>query len=647
MLDKKALRRFAAEHPAPAIPLNHGLLHASQVDHIIRTAVRNISRRRTLVLYIYDRKRAAGSDKTPAWTMFQAGGDYISLARREDGSAHWREAAFENLGREYNFTGKCAFYSARDEQRVCDFFRDHGHGGIAALVRAQNAVLDERSQERRRRREKTAMERMRPLRALPRGWQGWAKRDIMPAYFFYDRRKSAESVTGICSACGKDVTLTGAKHNATAVCPHCGRELTMKSKGRMGTVTDRGTVQFIQRTGPDELVVRIVKPYHTYTRDGARREFHENARIFVRRGPDGKVMTEPYYYAYNKGTLTHWIPGERPGFFGHYQYGFEADTCGHVYCRNLPEALAGTPWEYCPVAAFYGHDREPMQLPPFLAAQLDHPKLEHLIKIGFFRLASDLAYGRLSKDALDEAQDRTHRILKIAADDVPFLRELDADMGMLKMFQGYAGLKDRQRLLRWQLDNQVTRDIGQVLEHVTPHKLMKYMDGVSGKYGSMQRAVSEYRDYLDMCAKLGYDLGNSFVLYPKDLRDAHDRAARCVKAEADAKLRRDFQAAIRAVSGHLDFEMGGMKIVLPDGPDDIVAEGQALHHCVGGYVDRVARHECVILFLRRCENPDKPFYTVEIRGGKIVQVRGRDNGDATPEVERFMEMWERQVLRAA
>lgn len=655
MLNKKVLRQFADNNPAPIIPANHGLLHAQQVDYIIRTAVRIIGHRRTLVLYVYDRAKAADGDFTPAWTVFQAGVDYITLARREDGSTHWRTAAFERLGSSYYFTGKCAFYSAQDEQRVCGFFRDYDHGGIAALARAQQAILDKRSQERQCRREKHIIDHMSSIRALPRGWQAWVRRSIMPAYFFYDYQKGAKSVTGICSACGKDITLIGVKHNAKAVCPHCKRELTMKSKGHMGRIWDRDTVQFIQRTGPDELVVRILKLYHTYDRDTAKREFRENARIFIRHGRDGTVQSEYYYYSYGGGTLTDWKRGVRP-VFSHYQYSFEADVCGHVYCGNLPRAMAGTSWEYCPVAAYYGHFRGPMELAPFLQAHVEHPRLEHLVKVGFFNLASDLAYGRLRGGALDEAQDRTHRLLGVAAEDVPFLRELDVNAGDLLTFRECADAKDRQKFFLWRREHGVERDVAQCLEHMTPHKFMKYAEQQypvllkqktqygGQRYRDLQAVVTEYRDYLDMCTKLGYDLGNSFVLYPKNMQQAHDRAARRVKAKADAKLRQDFKAAIRAICGHLDFEMDGMRLLLPSTPEELAAEGNALHHCVGGYADRVARKECVILFLRQCEDIDKPFYTVEVRGGKIAQVRGMGNCAATPEVEAFMSQWEHQVL---
>ena len=656
MLDKKALRKFTADNPAPAIPPGHGLLHAPQVDYIVRTAVRIIGHRRTLVLYIYDRERAASGDSTPIWTMFQAGEDHITLARREAGSTHWREATFENLGEDYSFTRMCAFYSVQDEQRVCDFFRDHDHGGMAALTLAQQAILDKRRQERQCRRERRTIDRMRPLHALPRSLEGWVRREVMPAYLRCGHTSVRRPVTGICTSCGKEATLPSAAHNSKITCPHCKRELTVKSAGKMGRHYDRDTVQVIERISGNEVVARIMKVWHDYDRDhlAPTERIYENARVFIRLGPDGKAAVEPYYYSYNRGTLTHWMPGDRPICY-RFNENFEAVTCGHVYCRNLPKTLAGTPWEYCPVTAFYEHFHEPMQLWPFLRAYLEHPRLEHLVKTGFFSLAADLAYRCGYADTLDESQHRTHRILQVEAEDVPFLRGLDPDMGTLEVFQGYAGLKDRQRLLRWQLDNQVTRDVDQILEHMTAHKLMKYMDGQyaglradggRGRYHNMQSTVSEYRDYLGMIAQLGYDMDNSFVLYPKDLQKAHDRVQGRLKAKADAQLRRDFKAAMKAISGRLDFEADGMKFLLPTTPEELAAEGNALHHCVGSYANRVARKECIILFLRRCENLAKPFYTVEVRGRKIIQVHGKGNCDPTPEVNAFMSKWERQVLRA-
>ena len=64
-------------------------------------------------------------------------------------------------------------------------------------------------------------------------------------------------------------------------------------------------------------------------------------------------------------------------------------------------------------------------------------------------------------------------------------------------------------------------------------------------------------------------------------------------------------------------------------------------------MDRVAKQECVILFLRRAAEADKPFYTLEIRNRKVVQAQTMNHQPPTPEVQRFLDQWEREVLQTA
>ena len=154
-----------------------------------------------------------------------------------------------------------------------------------------------------------------------------------------------------------------------------------------------------------------------------------------------------------------------------------------------------------------------------------------------------------------------------------------------------------------------------------------------------------------MSAKLGYNMANSFVLRPKDLQAAHDMVQLKAEIKDAAKLREDFAAAMKSISRNLDFEMDNMIIIVPSSPDEIVAEGHALRTCVGtgGYIERVVRRECIILFLRRCEDVSKPFYTVEVdvHSRKAVQVRGMQNAGMTADVRSFMDRFERDVLMAA
>lgn len=655
MPDKKICRKFAA--PGVAMSKDSGLLHAEQVKYIVQTAVRIIGHRKTLVLYIHDREQAALGDFRPLWTMFHNKDGYITLARQEDGKTSWRTASFDNLERDWSFVEDCAFYSPEDQERLERYFHGESHG-FDPLLQAQGAMKARRLEQRLEKRRQKVRDRMACVPALPRGWKSWAYRTALPAYFFYDTQKSRKTVEGVCTGCGHEVTLSGVKYGAKGTCPHCGRELIMKSRGRRGWMDDRGTCQVIQRTAPDEIVIRIIKVDCYYKGDTPVRGAHENARLFIRF--DGSVQTrlEEYYYSYSE---TRWKPGARP-VYSVWRYNYEADISGYVYCKNLPDVFENTPWQYCPLAAFYQHFRRPMEVMPFLTAHLEQPRLEHLVKVGFFSLALDMAYNRYDRNIpLDQTQDRTHRVLQVQAEDVDFLRELDVDFEKLRTYQEYcwAGLKDRRKLFFWQLEHGVGRDILETLDYMTVHKMLRYLDSQyailkdrrtlahTARYRSMQDVLSEYRDYLDMCAGQDYDMRSSFVLYPRDLQASHDRVAGHITARNDEGTKRAFKAAYACVGDGLDYEYRGMAIVRPDTPDEIVAEGNALHHCVGSYIGRIAKRECLILFLRRREDLAKPFYTIEVRHRRIIQVRGQGNRDPTPEVQNFVNHWTREVLRAA
>ena len=153
MLNKRKCQEFA--NPDLKMAWNNGLLHADQIDFIIRTAIKIISHHKTLVLYVYPRLQAVRGDFRPLWAVFQDKNDYITLEEcGEDGSFRWRTAAFENLGKSQEFTRKCAFYSVKDEERVIRYLKSDSGNGIKALTSFQSNILENRRRERRKIREK-------------------------------------------------------------------------------------------------------------------------------------------------------------------------------------------------------------------------------------------------------------------------------------------------------------------------------------------------------------------------------------------------------------------------------------------------------------------------------------------------------------
>ncbi len=90
----------------------------------------------------------------------------------------------------------------------------------------------------------------------------------------------------------------------------------------------------------------------------------------------------------------------------------------------------------------------------------------------------------------------------------------------------------------------------------------------------------------------------------------------------------------------------GLVLVVPQNMDEIKAEGAALHHCVGSYVDRIAKGETTIFFVRRAESKDKPYFTMEFNNNHIIQCRGLHNCSMPSDVEAFVKVFEKKMQEA-
>ena len=84
-------------------------------------------------------------------------------------------------------------------------------------------------------------------------------------------------------------------------------------------------------------------------------------------------------------------------------------------------------------------------------------------------------------------------------------------------------------------------------------------------------------------------------------------------------------------------------IVLPKNAEEIRREGRTLNHCVGNYVERVAKGETLILFVRKESDPETPYFTLEYRNNHVVQCRGKFNCAMPKEVESFVKLFERKM----
>lgn len=652
-IDKKACRQFLQ----PVTPPNSdcGLFLVQSLTYIVRTAIKIVGHRRLLILCLYARGETPDSRPQLAFTVFQASDSFVTYDHDPDSKTRWRTAMLDNLDKAYNFSSrKCAFYSLPDEQRVLSFCKRRSNEGFHALDRLQIGIREKERRLRVRQRQQKVVNEFRPLRSLPGDLREWLGREALPAYFYYDTKKGAKKVRGVCSACGQESALEGVRHNAKGVCPCCGRGLTMKSNRKHGYLYDQVTASVVQCLRDGELVVRIVKAYRSHRRgEPAQMNFYEEIRVVVRRSINGKFEAAPYHKSNYNAVLTPWKKGYPPEMFL-YGPNFDAETCGYLYTRNLKRELNGTPWQYCQLEPFYRGIHDQMEVAPYLTAYRKYPAIEFFVKLKLFWLATQIVYRGNYQDGqelLDPQGKNLREVLQIEPSDLPWLQRSEhgvRDLLLLRVLRR-EGYQPSEELFSW-LDIHSISETGCLelaLQYTTPHKLTRYLDQQFAKrrpdsYPGRESTLSDYKDYLGFCEELGYDLRNDFVLFPKHLKQAHDQALSRIKQKDVEQYDAQIAGIREGLKRQYQFKSKGLVVMPPQSAQEIVIEGQKLHHCVGSYAEDMANNVCAILFIRQEKRKSKPFYTVEVRDDRIIQVRGANNCAPTPEVKDFLAVWKKK-----
>ena len=153
----------------------------------------------------------------------------------------------------------------------------------------------------------------------------------------------------------------------------------------------------------------------------------------------------------------------------------------------------------------------------------------------------------------------------------------------------------------------------------------------------------DYEDYIEQLHRLRIPINNA-SRFPKDLYKAHEELSKLI-AEIDKKIdaadlkekNRILEKLVNEVKPLYDVKSKDFVIIWPKTKKDFVLEGQLQHNCVGGYFERCVKGRTTVFFLRRKENQDKPFCTVEFNNGTLIQCRTIYNKDAPEDARKYME----------
>ena len=669
-MNKRFCRKYLDPEWKPN--LNSGVLYLSQITYVVHTDVKNIAGHRTLLLYFYATEKIKAGVIKPSLIVFQTLYEYFTYDQLDETKTRWRVSCIDNIyvdSSHYycpSIDKKSCFYSRKDELRVMQFCKNHAKTGFEAIYHLQTYLFTAKCRQRKEAKELKIKNRMKPIRPYPKDIEKWAIKEVFPAHAFYTYKKHKKQQLCYCTNCKTENLISGVRHAHSGVCPNCGRMITFHAMGRHPRVYDQITTQYIDKVG-NEYLLRIIKGSVSYTNNYTKPEyrFWENARCFIS-AKNQRLYTEPYYHSYSFNSYP-WRAGARP-HMNKWQYHFESDVCGNLYTKNLDKLFQSSPWQYCPIKDFYEFDREPLEVLPFMRTYLQSPMLEYLVKLRLYRLAADFVYQRSEgfssyNNCLNTSGKSLRDVLKVSPTYLPLMQAINISMKTCSLLQKIIakGIVVNEDLLRWCQKHDIydADDLAICLRHMSAYKMIQYLQQQHDElkaivvpfayqpYGTMNSVFTLYKDYIYLCEMMKYDLSNTIVLYPNHLKEVHDNTAKLFDEDKVRIYNQCIADSYSELTKQYQFKKHGMLIKVPQTSDDIVAEGQALHHCVNSYVERVAKKQCSILFLREKEQPDKPFYTIEIRKEEVVQVRGFDNCDPSPKVRRFIEEWQKKKVHSA
>lgn len=154
-----------------------------------------------------------------------------------------------------------------------------------------------------------------------------------------------------------------------------------------------------------------------------------------------------------------------------------------------------------------------------------------------------------------------------------------------------------------------------------------------------------YEDYLDAEYMLRGEKLSKMTKYPKNLVQAHHNRTSIKKIIEEEKLKlklekaKELEKQLYAAHKSLEYKGSKYSIVVPNNSDDVIQEGNDLNHCVGSYIGKISRGETFIVFMRKTEDIDTSFITVEIKNGEIVTALGQQNRTISVEERKFLHLY--------
>ena len=594
-----------------------------------------------LEIAIFTWGRIVAGENEPTYRVFLHDGKYDTWETEEE---KWRTATIEHLWdfREKSEEEKAAYgthwYKEHDRKLIVDFTGSEKQD-------IHSAVLEWQQYKKHRGETEVIDAAMSLIPDIPKDFEKWAFTDAVPQYMYYEYGKR----TGLCTCCGKNYELKEQpKYGKEGICPGCKRKVQYRTYKKKGRIHDWEYASLIQKI-PGGYVLRFFV-LNQLIEQGTRSYGGMSEKIRITYNEQWNRQAIYSYHRYKMTNKIRWCNGYE--YLSAYGGRKEEERC-RLYPRNLRKILKGSKLEYSGMPEFARTGIEFYQQ-DFIDKAKEYAGIEKLIKAEFYNLTNScISYG--SRTPIDLYQKRVKKVLGLTGEYYNLIRDKDPTWREYEVTEQCQDVGIRATWEQIQRMAQYARNFAIYMRHSTPHKMLKYIEGLKseGPCAMRNQEVNDYHDYLQLAAGLGYNLDDDWILYPKNLKERHDQLTEEqnerkveLEKEADDKKDRKLKRTIKR-KGWTRYEMETEELLirLPECAHEIRKEGNAQHHCVATYMDRMVAGETCILFIRKKEEPDKSYYTVEVRDNEVIQVRGKYNAAPSEDVEEFMKIFKKNLRK--
>lgn len=603
-----------------------------------------------LIVAIYLTRDLRLGSKKPLYEIFidKSKKEYLTW---DHVNKKWRTARVNMLKFPY-FYSNSHIYITTEESQILKEYLGIVQEGLQGIEIYQEAILKERSTDKYKKVTSSWEAAMNLVPDVPKDWIHWVNRHGLEENFiFYDYSRKVKE--GYCTWCKKIVPVKKARHNAFGTCTCCRHRIQYKARGRAGRFCTKEEQVYLPQMYGDGLVIRQFSAQRFYQKgkyENPKIECRETGRIIY----DKDLSGTQYYYGLYKQIDYRWIKGypKPPGFYGYHDY--KLNEAGAVYKRTLPalsrRLLSRTG---LPQLISSGYKISPNR---YLSKLATAPYLERLAKAGLIRLAMDALRGRV--EVLE-----SHSLAKSLQIDQSRLRRLRENDGGELFLEWLQHEKEKQKnikdsVIRYFDEQQIRpEDLEFICDNMSELRICNYLKRQYALSCRNPRELrSTWQDYLNMSKRLKRDIKLEIFYRPTNLIMAHDEVLKLCKdknltfqAIDIAEKYPDVDTICKSIKAK--YEYGDRKYVLliPDQIEDIIQEGRALRHCSSYsdiYYERIQKKESYIAFLRKADQPEQAFYTIEFEpDGTVRQKRtvGDQQNDDFDQAVSFIKRWQKAI----